>query len=335
MKRTNITLEDIAETKNLILACYKATKGKRYREDVQNFLQHLDKNLNQIGHDIRQRKLPYGQYREFQIYDPNKRLIHAPCFRDRIFHHALINLAGDTLDAAMVSSSYACRTNKGVHKAVKKVQQHLRQYRYYVKIDIDGYFPSINHQMLLKVLSRRFKGKECLAQLQRIIESYQTTTHCGLPIGALTSQYFANYYLDGLDRYLADMSTVRAQVRYMDDIIWWCDSKQEARMTLQSIKQWLHDKRLLTVKNNVQIQSSKQGVSYCGYRILAGALRLSRRRKRRYQQRRLFWEQCYLQGKIDALQLQQAYASVQAITAGTDSAQWRKINLQRHPSITV
>ena len=188
---------------------------------------------------------------------------------------------------------------------------------------------------MLQVLKRRFKGAEYIAQLQHIISCYETAPQWGLPIGSLTSQYFANYYLDGLDRLLADLPTVRAQVRYMDDIIWWCDSKQEIVLTLQTVRQWLQKKRQLKVKDNVQIQSSKQGVTYCGFRILQGAIRLSRRRKKRYQQRRQYWEQCFQQGDIDACQLQQAYAAVHAITAGTESLQWRKENLRLHPPITV
>lgn len=335
MKRKLITLEAIAEHKNLVSAFHKAAKGKRFRQDVQMFLQNFDTNLNQLGEDIRQAKLPYGKYRVFQIFDPKKRLIHAACFADRIFHHALMNLAGDVLEKAMMPSSYACRPNRGVHKAVQKVQQHLRHYRYYGKIDIAGYFASINHTRLLQTLAKRFKGEALIMQLDRIINSHQSSTQCGLPIGSLTSQYFANYYLDGLDRFLAGLPTVRAQVRYMDDIIWWCDGKQEVQATLKAIMHWLQTERALQVKPSVQIQSSKQGVTYCGFRILPGVIRLSRRRKRRYQQRRQFWEQRYLQQQISSRQLQTAYAAVHAITAGTDSLAWRRENLLRHPPLVV
>lgn len=335
MKRILITLDAIAEHNNLVLAFHKAAKGKRFRQDVQLFLQNFDSNLNQLGEDIRQAKLPYGKYRVFQIFDPKQRLIHAACFVDRIFHHALMNLAGDVLEQAMLPSSYACRPNKGVHKAVGTVQRHLCQYRYYGKIDIARYFASISHPRLLQTLMHRFKGAQCMAQLQRIIDSYQSSPQHGLPIGSLTSQYFSNYYLDGLDRLLAGLSTVRAQVRYMDDIIWWCDSKQDVRDTLNTITDWLQSERDLQVKPTVQIQPSKQGVTYCGFRILPGVIRLSRRRKRRYQQRRQFWEQLYLNGLISSRQLQTAYAAVHAITVGTDSLAWRCENLHRNPPLIV
>ncbi len=246
MKRTLITLEAIAERKNLIEAFHKAAKGKRYRGDVRAFVQAFDNNLNRLGTDIRDARLPYGKFRAFQIHDPKKRLIHAACFEDRIFHHALMNLAGGVLERAMMPSSYACRPNMGVHKAA-----------------------------------------------------------------------------------------VRANIRYMDDILWWCDSREVVEMTLQTVRHWLQQERGLQIKANVQIQPSKQGVTYCGFRILQGTIRLSRRRKRRYQQRRQYWEQLYLNGMIDANQLQLAHAAVHAITVGTDSLAWRQENLRRHPPISL
>jgi retron-type reverse transcriptase len=302
---------------------------------VQAFLQHFDSNLNRLGDDIRHARLPYGKFRAFQIHDPKKRLIHAACFEDRIFHHALMNLAGEVLERAMMPTSYACRPNKGVHKAVQQVQQHLRQYAYYVKIDINGYFAAIDHERLLQILLRRFKGAEGEAQLRRILASHESAPQRGLPIGSLTSQYFANYYLDGLDRLLAGMPSVRANLRYMDDIIWWCDSRAAAQTTLQTVQHWLQQERGLQVKPTIQIQASKQGVTYCGFRILQGAIRLSRRRKRRYLQRRQYWEQLYRQGVIDANQLQLAHASVHAIAQGTDSLAWRRENLHRHPPLSL
>lgn len=335
MKRICLTLEDIAAYNNLMLAFYKAAQAKRFRTDVRAFSNRIDQNLNQLGGDIRRAKLPYGRYRSFEIYDPKQRLIHAACFEDRVFHHALMNLAGSILERAMSPTSYACRPGKGIHQAVKQVQHNLRRFEFYAKIDIDGYFASINHELALLVLRQRFKGMECLTQFQRILASYEASPGYGLPIGSLTSQYFANYFLDGLDRFLSSLSLVRAQVRYMDDIIWWCDSKQAVKETLQLIKQWLHEQRNLQIKPTVQIHHSKQGVTYCGFRVLRGVVRLSRRRKRRFQQRRQYWEQQYIHGVITAQQLQLAYASVHALCSGTDSLEWRKLNLHRHPPLTV
>lgn len=335
MKRNAIDLESIAYYDNLILAFHKAARGKHYRQDVQKFLLTFDQNIHRLSLAILTESMPYGHCRAFYIYDPKKRLIHAACFEDRIFHHAVMNIAGEVIERAMSPNSYACRPDKGVHKAGRQVQKNLQRYAYYVKIDISAYFEKVNHACLLQILNRRFKGRAFIRQLQRIIQSYESSFQCGLPIGLLTSQYFANYYLDGLDRYLEVHSKVRAYVRYMDDIIWWCDSRQTAQKTLLEIKDWLQHQRHLEVKPNIQIQASKQGVTYCGFRLTPGAIRLTRRLKSRYQQRRQYWENLYLQGIINASQLQNLYASVQAMTANTDSREWRRKNLQLHPALQV
>jgi hypothetical protein len=335
MKRIRIDLEDIAEQKNLTLALHRAARGKRLRPDVAAFLARADSALNQLNHDILARRMPLGRFRSFQILDPKKRMIHAACFPDRVFHHAVMNQAGPVLERAMGPNSFACRPGMGVHKAVRKVQKNLQKYSWYVKIDIKGYFADIRHDLVLQVLLRRFKGQEFRLQLQRILDSYATAPNMGLPIGSLTSQYFANFFLNDLDQLLDNDQRVRAQVRYMDDIVWWTDSKKTAKAVLRDVDCWLRELRGLTIKNTVQIQPVKQGITWCGFRVCQGTIRLSRRRKRNFQQRRRYWEQLFLDGRIDELQLQAGYTAVQAITAGTDSRGWQRENLHRHPPLML
>ncbi len=335
MKRTTISLEDIAEYQNLSLALYKAAKGKRQRRPVADFLCDAEGKLNRLAGDIRRGVMPYGRFRAFTIHDPKKRLIHAACFEDRIFHHALINLAGPVLERAMHPTSFACRPAMGVHLAASLVQRNIRRYSWYGKIDIAAYFAKIDHQAAMSVLLRRFKGEAFEGQLWRVVDGYHCSPGKGLPIGSLTSQYFANYYLDSLDRLLNDHLAVRGHVRYMDDIVWWCDDKRQVNRVLHDVRDYLYQQRGLEIKPNEQVQRSRQGISYCGYRILPGTIRLSARRKRRYQQRRIYWEQCYRLGAITAQQLQTAYAAVHAVTHGTDSRGWRQKNLCLHPPLTV
>jgi len=322
VKRLRIDLSEVAEFSNLSLAFYKAAKGKRARSSVQAFETHIESHLSRLSADILNEQLPYGRYREFTIYDPKKRLIHAASFEDRVFHHAFMNLAGPVLERAMVPTSYACRPGMGIHQAVQKVQKYLRCYPYYVKIDIDGYFPSISHALLLQTLARRFKGEDCEKQLRRILAVYEYQAGRGLPIGALTSQYFANYFLDGLDRSMASHRAIRAQLRYMDDIIWWVESKEAAYKTLDDIRAYIGGLQL-QVKNNIQVQQSSKGVTYCGFRVLPGLIRLTRRRKNNFHNRRAHWERLYEQGAINAQELQQAYSAVESICAGCNSESWR------------
>ncbi|WGZ93335.1 MAG: hypothetical protein QJT81_16200 [Candidatus Thiothrix putei] len=160
MKRHCIRLADIAAIDNLMLAVWKAARGKHHRPDVIHFTQRLDYNLNKLAADILQAKAPYARYREFHIHDPKERLIHAACFEDRVLHHAIMNLAEPVFERTLVPTTYACRPGKGVHRAIAQVQANLRRYPWFVKTDISGYFPSIDHQILHDLLQRRFKGTD-------------------------------------------------------------------------------------------------------------------------------------------------------------------------------
>ncbi|MCJ7600222.1 MAG: reverse transcriptase/maturase family protein [Desulfobulbaceae bacterium] len=328
-------MEQVADYANFALAAWKAGRGKRLRDDVRAFFADFDASVNGLARDLLRCWAPRGLYKEFTITDPKKRLIHAACFADRVLHHALINLIGPVLERAMVGTSFACRPGKGPVAAARQVQKNIRRFPWYVKIDIAGYFPAIDHEILFSLLQRRLKGRGILELLRRIIDSYSSAPGKGLPIGSLTSQHFANYYLDGLDRYLTEQLKARGYVRYMDDIIWWCNSREEARKTLGLAEQFVEKQRNLRVKDGAQINQGRRGVSFCGFRILPGVMRISRRRRRLYQQRRKMWEQEYIAGRINGVELQARYAAVHAIVANGDSTAWRRENLRRHPAIIV
>ncbi|MEE9355596.1 MAG: reverse transcriptase domain-containing protein [Methylococcaceae bacterium] len=332
MKRYPIQIADIATFDNLLLATWKAARGKRQRPDVVDFLININESLYTLHENIMQEKVPCGIYNSFYINDPKRRLIHAACFAERVLHHAIMNQAEWVFERLLIADTYACRLNKGVHKAVSQVQKNMQRFCWFVKVDVKSYFPSINHQVLVELLCKRFKGDDFLRLLQRIIDSYHATPDKGLPIGSLTSQHFANFYLNGADRFLQQHPLVNAQVRYMDDTIWWCHDKASAKQVLTELQDYLTTYLELQLKSTIQINRSHRGVSYCGYRILPGTIRLSPRKKKRYQQLRKQCEYAWQNGTISTLQLQSAYDSVHAITLHADSITWRKRNLQLHPS---
>jgi retron-type reverse transcriptase len=243
-----------------------------------------------------------------------------------------MNFLTPILEKAMIESTFACRKGKGTIAAVKWVQSCVRRYPWFVKIDIKKYFDSIDHNILFYILCRKFKGDDVLDLIWRIICSFSTLKGKGLPIGSLTSQYFANYYLDGLDRYLKEGIKAAAHARYMDDIVWWCKDKIEAKKALSLVKEYLGKNRLLTVKPNIQINHSSQGIAFCGFRILPAQLRLSKRRKKRYLSGKKYWENAYNLGLISGNKLQLAYDSIHAICAHAKSREWRKRQLVLSPS---
>lgn len=248
MKRTRIELAAVVAYDNLAFAALKAARAKRERNDVIQFFAHFDDNLRALQSAAYAGRLPYGVSHSFTIYDPKQRRIHAACFADRVLHHALMNWMEPVFERSLVPTTYACRPNKGTLAAVHQVQQSMRRYPWYVKIDIEHYFDAIDHRILFELIRRRFKGTEVLELIWRVISVYQTAPGIGLPIGSLSSQHFANIYLDGLDRLLLEQLKASAYVRYMDDIVWWVESRAQAKQSLQTVIAYLQQQRALRVK---------------------------------------------------------------------------------------
>jgi len=335
MRRTRIDLATVAAIPNLAAATALAARGKRERPAVAAFLSDLEGNLGTLAERILAGRAPVGENRRFCIRDPKPRVIHAACFPDRVLHHAVMREAGPVLERAMTDTSFACRPGKGTLAAVQAARGAVQRHPWYVKVDVSGYFEHIDHAVLLGLLARRFKGDGFLALLGRIVHGYEAAPGRGLPIGSLTSQYFANYYLDGLDRLLLEGLRVRAQLRYMDDVLWFCDTREEARSTLAAVREWLDRERLLRLKDAVQVGGSCRGVTFCGYRVLPGVMRLGHRRRARYRARRRHWEAAFHEGQIEALALQRGYDAVRAIAIHADSRGWRSQDLARHPAPEV
>ena len=214
MGRQAVSLEAIAARPNLELACWKAARGRQGRPAVARFLAGRDANLADLAAAIVQGDVPDGRASRFVIHDPKRRVIHAACFADRVLHHAIFNLVEARFESMLVDSSFACRPGKGVHRAVLAVQRSLQRWPWFVQVDVDGYFPSIRHDLLMALLRRRFTGAAFLALLPRILDCGATAgPGRWLPIGTLASQHFANAFLDGADRFILDQPGVGGHVR--------------------------------------------------------------------------------------------------------------------------
>lgn len=334
MKQTRMDIKDIASISNLSRAAVQAARGKRQQDNVSMFFSNFEPNINRLAKNIYSSDIPFLPYQAFVIHDPKKRIIHAPAFEDRVIHHAVMNFAGPVLDRAMVDNTFACRKGKGVHAAVRAVQGYARRFDWYVKIDIKSYFDSIDHLLLKEALGRRFRGDTFFNLIHAIILRYETKPGKGLPIGALPSQHFANYYLDRMDRYIMETLKPKGYVRYMDDVIFWCKSKEQSQSMLKKADEWVTRSLLLEVKmDKVQVNKSSHGVTFCGFRVFPGKIGLSLRKKRRYALLRKKWEAMLMDGRIDELKLMRAYDAVFSITAGADGREWRKGQLKRSPSL--
>lgn len=333
MRRQRVDLEAIADWGNLHRAVWKAVKGKRFRPAVLHFFEDLDSSLRQLQADILNEKVPYGGYRAFIIHDPKRRLIHAACFADRVLHHALLNVTEPVFERSLIDTTFACRPGKGVHQAVYQVQRNLQRFPWYVQVDVEHYFPAIDHQRMMACLTRRFKGAAGLRLFSKILDSYHVSPGKGLPIGSLTSQHFANLYLDAADRFLQNHPGVNAYVRYMDDMVWWCSDKTTAQQVLRQFQSFLETQCYLQLKPKVNLNRSVMGMTYCGFRIFPGVIRLTLRKRRRYRLLRQNYECAWQKGRLDSLALQAAYSSVLAALLPAETRHWRQNNLQWHPCL--
>ena len=332
-RRSTIDLATIAAWPSLHEAAFRAAKGRRGQPSVAAFLSDLDQNLSKIQRDVLHHRAPRGEWSVFAIRDPKPRQIAAPCFADRVLHHALMLHLGPILVRALIAGTFACIEGRGSLAAVRRAQHHQRRWPWVVKTDVRRYFASVDHATLQRdVLARRFKDAGVLALCARILARGPTPSAVGLPIGALTSQFFANSYLDAVDRFACEQLRVPGYVRYMDDLVWWCRSRAEARETFEQVRAFAADQRGLELKPP-QIGRADAGVTFLGYRVLPGTLRLSLRRRRRYAAARQRWEARYAAGDIDALALQRGYASALAITAHADATAWRREQHRRVPPV--
>jgi len=276
---------------NLFEAYKEARKGKRYRDDVLNFSYNLEENLINLQNKLLWKLWRPGKFRSFYVYDPKKRLIQAPPFQDRVVHHALVKIIEPLFERKFIYDSYACRKGKGIHAATLRLQAFLRRAKrnwrnvYVLKADISKYFPSINHNRLIQIIARTIRDKNTLWLCERIIKDcgYEVK---GIPVGALTSQLFANIYLDQLDHYLKDDLGIKYYLRYMDDFVILERAKPELRELLYRIEEFLACKLLLCFNPKTSISPTNKGVDFAGYRTWATHI-LPRKRNVKRARRRL------------------------------------------------
>ncbi len=285
MKRAGGLYPLICGLKNLQLAFWKAQRGKRAKSDVQLYRDNLQMELAALGRELRTGAISVGDYHYFMVHDPKERRICAASFRERVLHHAIMNVCEPVFERYAVYDTYACRPGKGSHRAVLRARQFSGRHAWCMKMDIAKYYDTIDHGRLILLLSRRFKDRQLLKLFSDIIGSYESAPGKGLPIGNLTSQHFANYYLGPLDHYLLETLGVKGYVRYMDDMLVWGASRGELRETLMRIRTYLCDELLLHLKDATEIKPCAAGVNFLGFRVFPGRIRLGRRARRRFAEK--------------------------------------------------
>jgi len=225
----------------------------------------------------------------------------------------------------LIYDTWACRLNKGTHAAVKRAQQFARQYPYFLKTDIRRYFQSVDHQILKQLLQRIIKDAPLLSLLNRIIEHPVPGNLAGkgLPIGNLTSQHFANLYLGELDHELKDRQSIKAYLRYMDDMLLFAHNKDELHQMLQQLEIFISERLALSLKPTATLLAPvSEGIPFLGFRIFPQLIRLNRQSLRRFRRRLRKLEQAYQCGTIS---IESLTASVQSMIAHIRHANTRRL----------
>jgi len=302
MKSYKNLYQKICSFSNLLNAFYKAYKGKKNKPEVIEFFFNYEFELMLIQEELLTNKYQPDKYKNFYVYEPKKRHICAASFRDRIVHHSICNILEPIFEKIFIYDSFACRKNKGHHRAVKRVQSFCRKRKFFLKTDIRKFFPSVDHYVLKQLLLKKINDPQLINLMNKIIEQPlpKHPKGKGLPIGNLTSQWWANYYLNTLDHYIKDELGIKYYVRYMDDIIILDNEKENLQWLRVKIVKFLEQRLLLELKDSATyISPVHQGISYLGFRIFPQTVRLKHesllRFKRKYQLR----EEQYIKGEID------------------------------------
>lgn len=285
MKSCKVRLEQIADPANLREAFLRAARGKGHKADVIAFRAKLDSELAALRQEILAGTVAVGRFTAFTIWEPKERRIHAPCFRERVLHHALIGPCEMDFERWLIDDTYACRRGKGREAALRRAEHHARRHRWFLKLDVAKYFDSIPQAVLLAEIGRRFRDRRVVALWTRIIAAYEKSPGRGLPIGALTSQHLANFYLGAVDRLAKETRRVPGYVRYMDDMALWADDKANLAAAKREIERLLGGQLGLTLKSNWHLQPTARGMDFLGYRVRPAGSTLNRASRRRFVRR--------------------------------------------------
>ena len=274
---------------NLYASARAAAKGKRFKNAVSRFNFLHEWEINRLRHDLFNKTYRHGAYWLFKILDPKEREIAVSPFRDRVVHHAIHDVIEPVIDKTFIFDSYACRKGKGTHKALERAQSFLRANKYCLHGDIKKYFFSVDHAVLKKIVRLKIKDMDLLDLIDKVIDSANNVAVIqgkGLPIGNLTSQFFANLYLNEFDRFMKFTLKQRYYIRYMDDFLLFSNDLDQLKDMREQARGFLKDKLCLTMHEpKSQIFKTIKGIKFLGLRLFEGHRRLDSNNVRRLRGR--------------------------------------------------
>lgn len=295
---------DVHTWENLYYAYRKAAKGKRSRRPAAEFEFRLEDNLVGLQDELADESYRPGAYVNFTIHEPKRRLISAAPFRDRVVHHALCTVIEPAFERSFIHHSYANRVEKGTHRAIDQAQRWMQRYPYVLQCDVRQFFPSIDHRILQRTLNRHIQdagirrlialilssGENVLSEEYEMVyfakdDLFAVNRPRGLPIGNLTSQFWANCYMNPFDHFVTRELGCRAYLRYVDDFLLFADDKRTLWAWRDAIIERLACLRLTLHEDKAQVRPVTEGVRFLGFVIYPSHRRLLRRKGINYRRK--------------------------------------------------
>jgi retron-type reverse transcriptase len=339
MKTFRHLYSQVYDFENLYRAYRAARQGKRSIPQVAEFELNSAENLLILQEELKNQTYTPGAYHSFYIHEPKRRLISAAPFRDRVVHHALCQVIEPIFQARFIAQSYANQKGKGTHRALSGCQHWARCYPYVLQCDVRQFFPSIDHAILRTRLAHWIRDKEVLWLIDQILASgvgvlaeeytmqwfsgddlFAINRPRGLPIGNLTSQFWANVYLDPLDQFVKHQLKCAGYVRYVDDFLLFAENKATLHQWREEIIRFLVGLRLTLHEARAQIYPVNTGIPFLGFRVLPCRRRLKRVKGITFQRRLKRLAREYAQGTLSQDRIT---ASVQGWVAHARYAQSR------------
>lgn len=309
---------DLITIENLFQAWSEFKKGKRNKFDVQLFERDLEDNLFELHRKLALKIYRHGSYQDFYISDPKKRHIHKAKVQDRIVHHLLYLYLYELFDKTFIYDSYSCRLNKGTHRGVKrlahfarKVSKSYKRDCWALKCDIKKFFSNVDHKILLELLKTKASDRNIIWLLEQIITSFHSEEKGkGIPLGNLTSQVFANIYLNELDKFIKHRLKLRYCLRYADDFIILSDNRESLFPCINMSQQFLKEELKLELHpDKIIIRKPSWGIDFLGYNILPHYILPRTKTKRRIFLKIEEKLRSYYKGEIERFSFDQTLAS--------------------------
>ena len=330
--------DGIASFGALTAAARRAVKGKRGKPGPAAFMANLETEVLRLERELRTGAYRPGRYKTIEIRDPKHRIVSAAPFRDRVVHHALCAVVEPIFEHGFIFDSYANRIGKGTHRAVARYERFRDRFRYVLRADIYRYFPAIDHAILKRVLRRRIGCERTLWLLDGMIDGSNPQEPVdlyfpdddlftprerrrGLPIGNLTSQFFANLYLDALDHFVKEVLRAKGYLRYVDDFALFHDDPAVLNDWRVRIARFLEGRRLRLHPCKTFVAQTNAPAEFLGYVLLPGYRRLPEANVRRFRNRLRGLRDRWRAGTVSEEEVRQRVGSWIAHAENTNS--WR------------